>query len=141
MVFDFRSDHPEHRRGVRTAAAILIAALPAFVAAQDKKPDSPSTLEMEVTGCVKGSVLTDLSTRRWRLRGPKAMMKELKKQDRKQVRLVGTSKDPTAGFSRMRVGKSNIYIGGATNTTQREPLPDLPTIDVESFEPTGENCQ
>jgi hypothetical protein len=126
---------------MRTAAAFLIAALPALVIAQDKKPDTPSALEMEVTGCVKGSVLTDISTRRWRLRGPKPVMKELKKQDRKQVRIVGTSKDPMSGYSRMRVGKSNIYIGGTTNTTQHEPLPELPTIDVESFEPTGDTCR
>jgi len=126
---------------MRTAAAFLIAALPVIGLAQERKAEGPSTATTEITGCVRGSVLTDIGTRRWRLRGPRAVMNELKKHDRKQVRIVGTSKEAASGYGGRRVGKTNIYIGGSTNTTGRDPLPEQPTIDVQSFELTGETCR
>ena len=140
---------------MRIAIAFAVAALPAALAAQEaaQNPD-PSRLEMKLTGCVRGTTLTETNlrvagaadegpTRRWRLRAPKALMKQIKQHEGRELEIAGTTKNPdsvtTAG---KRIGKTNIYIGGDTNrTAMRDPLPELPTIDVESFEPTGEQCR
>ena len=139
---------------VRIAASIAMATLPLALAAQDTpKKEDPSKLQVEVTGCVRGSTLVETSlaaasvpdeqpSRRWRLRGPKAVMRQLKEHEGKVLKIVGTMKNPelmaTAG---RRVGKTNIFIGGDASKTQRDPLPELPTVDVEAFDPTGEKCR
>ncbi len=136
---------------MRSAAVLAVAALPFLVAAQEKTPkEDPTSLRLEVTGCVKGSLLTETSlrvsdgsregpARRWRLRGPKAVMRQLKEQSGRELQIVGTMKNaPFEGGT--RIGKTNIYIGGPTGQTG-SPLPEQPTIDVESFQPTGESCR
>lgn len=141
---------------MRIAVSLAIAALP-FVAAAQQTPTpekhDPSKMRIEVTGCVRGSTLTETNlrvggandenpARRWRLRGSKALMNQIKEHAGREIEIVGTTKSAesmmTAG---RRVGKTNIYIGGDTNRTARDPLPDLPTIDVERFQPTGEPCR
>jgi len=139
----------------RIATAIAIAALPVLAAAQQggEKQD-PDRSRVEVTGCVKGSTLTETNlrispgvdenpARRWRLRGAKELMNQLKKQAGQELQIVGTTKEPKSGLATggKRIGKSNIYVGAGPMSTARDPLPDLPTIDVESFEPTGEQCR
>jgi len=126
---------------MRILTVLAIATLPALAAAQDTKKTDPSRVKMEVFGCVKGSTLTENPSRRWRLRGPKALMNRLKEQTR-EVKVAGTTKTPQSGMAigSTRVGKANIYIGGNAARTGRDPLPDLPTIDVEAFEITGETC-
>ena len=139
---------------MRIAISLAIAALPLVATAQQPQPpekQDPSKARIEVTGCVRGSTLTETNlrvggakdenpARRWRLRGPKALMNQIKEQC--EIQIIGTTKSAesmvTAG---RRIGKTNIYVGGDPNRTARDPLPDLPTIDVESFEPTGEQCR
>ena len=144
---------------MRITIALVVAALPAVLAvalaAQEGTPKAdPSKLEMKLTGCVKGTTLTETNlriagatdespTRRWRLRAPKSLMKQIKQHEGRELEIAGTTKNPesmtTAG---KRIGKTNIYIGGDTSRApMRDPLPELPTIDVESFEPTGEQCR
>jgi hypothetical protein len=139
---------------MRIALSLVIAALPVAFAAQEgaQKPD-PSKADIRVTGCAKGSTLTETNlriagatdqtpVRRWRLRGPKALMNQIKQHEGREVEIAGTTKNAdsmaTAG---KRIGKTNIYIGGDPNRPMRDPLPELPTIEVESFEPTGERCR
>lgn len=137
------------------ARALAIAVLPVAVLAQEKAQQSdPSKLEIKLTGCVRGATLietnfrvpgaTDESPmRRWRLRAAKSLMKQIKQHEGRELEIVGTTKtaESTATGGR-RIGNSNIYIGGdASRTTLRDPLPDLPTIDMQSFEPTGEPCR
>jgi hypothetical protein len=139
---------------MRIALSLVIAALPVAFAAQERPPkQDPSKSEVRVTGCAKGSTLTETNlrvagitdqnpVRRWRLRGPKAVMNQVKQHEGREVEIVGTTKNvdsmATAG---RRIGKTNIYVGGDPNRTTRDPLPELPTIEVESFEPTGEACR
>jgi hypothetical protein len=135
--------------------SLAIAALPLIAAAQQPPPDKqdPSKARVEVTGCVRGSTLTETNlrvggandenpARRWRLRGSKALMNQIKEHASREIEIVGTTKSAesmvTAG---RRIGKTNIYIGGDASRTARDPLPDLPTIDVERFAPTGEQCR
>jgi hypothetical protein len=124
-----------------TALVVGIALAPPASAQDTKKPDASRT-QMEVIGCVKGSTLTENPSRRWRLRGPKALMNQIKEQGHREMKIAGTTKNPQSGMAvgSTRVGKANIYIGGNTSKTARDPLPDLPTIDVESFEVTGDTC-
>lgn len=145
---------------MRLAAFFAIIALPLASAAQenkdkDKGTEDPNRTRVELTGCVKGSTLTEtnlrmspavreeVSTRRWRLRGSKTLMRQLKEHTGKELEVVGTTKNPQSGMvvGSTRIGKTNIYIGGNTDRNARDPLPEIPTIDVESFEPTGETCR
>lgn len=136
-------------------AVAALAALPVVLAAQEaaQKPD-PSKLEMKLTGCVRGTTLTETNlriagatdegpTRRWRLRAPKSLIKLIKQHEGRELEIAGTTKNrDSMTAAGTRIGKTNIYIGGDTNrTAMRDPLPELPTIDVESFEPTGEQCR
>ena len=141
---------------MRIAALFAVALLPLMAAAQQPQAppkQDPSKAAVEVTGCVRGSTLTETNlrvggasdenpARRWRLRGPKALMNQIKEHAGREIEIVGTTKSAesmvTAG---RRIGKTNIYIGGDASRTARDPLPDLPTIDVERFEPTGERCR
>lgn len=126
---------------ILAAFALGVALMPALSAQEAKKTDASRT-QMEVIGCVKGSTLTENPSRRWRLRGPKPLMNQIKEQGQREMKIVGTTKNPQSGMAigGTKVGKANIYIGGNTSKTARDPLPDLPTIDVESFELTGETC-
>ena len=142
---------------MRVAALLVVAMfIVSGAAAQDQaEKDDPSRSEVRVTGCVKGSTLVEsnlrmqsagadsMPERRWRLRGPKALMNDLKKQAGKELVVVGTTKNPSSGtvVGSKRIGKTNIYIGTNADASRREPLPELPTIDVASFEPTGETCR
>jgi hypothetical protein len=139
---------------MRTALALVLMALPLVVAAQEApQKEDPSKSRVEVTGCVKGSTLTETNlrisdggaaegpARRWRLRGPKALMNRLKQHGDREVEIAGTMKSPDTMGSGRRIGRTNIFIGGDPARTARDPLPDLPTIDVESFEVTGEQCR
>ena len=127
---------------MRILTVLALATLPALAAAQDTKKADPSKVQMEVFGCVKGSTLTENPSRRWRLRGPKALMNRIKEQGHREMKIVGTTKNPQSGMTigSTRLGKANIYIGGDAARTGRDPLPELPTIDVEAFEITGETC-
>jgi hypothetical protein len=139
---------------MRIIASIVIAALPLVAVAQERtdEPNKDGRIRVEATGCVKGSTLTQTSLRiapdgdgnpprRWRLRGAKQLMKRLKAESGKELEIVGTMKDPEAVMGGTRIGRSNVYIGGSPISGVRDPLPDLPTIDVESFELTGETCR
>jgi hypothetical protein len=132
---------------------LVFAFVPALAMAQEPTvKDDPSRTRVEITGCVKGSTLTETNlriagdkddppARKWRLRGPKDVMKQLKDLKGKELEITGTSKEPDPGMTGgKRIGKSNIYIG-ATPNPNRDPLPEQPTLDVESFKPTGESCR
>jgi hypothetical protein len=140
---------------MRVALALALAALPLLAAAQQPQtPEKhdPSKERVEVTGCVKGSTLTETNlrvggghdehqARRWRLRGPKPLMNQIKQHAGREIEIVGTTKSAESMTAGRRFGKTNIYIGGDPSRTARDPLPDLPTIDIERFEPTGEQCR
>jgi predicted porin len=141
---------------MRIPTLLTIAALPVIASAQQSQAPQkhdPSKAPVEVTGCVRGSTLTETNlrvggandenpTRRWRLRGSKTLMNQIKQQAGREIQIVGTTKSfESMATAARRIGKTNIYIGGDANRTARDPLPDLPTIDVERFEPTGEQCR
>ena len=140
---------------MRTALALAALALPltAWSAQEQPKKQDPSRSEVEVTGCVRGSMLTETNlriagaadeqpTRRWRLRGPKSLMNQIKQHEGRELAIEGTTKNAeSASVAGKRIGKTNIYIGGDPQRTSREPLPDLPTIEVERFDLTGEQCR
>jgi hypothetical protein len=139
---------------MRIAAALVALLLPLAGTAQTPEKQEPGRTRVEVTGCVKGSTLLETNlrispgadespARRWRLRGAKDLMKQLKKVSGRELEITGTTKDPDSGLAMggRRLGKTNIYVGAGPMSSAREPLPDLPTIDVESFEETGEKCR
>ena len=121
----------------------MLLAFPFAASAQDPSKGDPTRLRVEVIGCVKGSTLTENPASRWRLRGAKALMRDLKKQTGKQLLVIGTAKSQRSGImiGSTRVGRTDIYIGNSPGGAAREPLPEQPTIDVESFKPTGETCR
>jgi len=140
---------------MRYLIAVLVAAVPAALGAQEKPTADSSKPRVEVMGCVKGSTLTETNlhvsgetrgenpARRWRLRGSKALMRQLKDAKDKELTIVGTTNEVKSGLviGQTKIGDARIYIGSNAGKTTPEPLPELPTIDVESFEPTGERCR
>jgi hypothetical protein len=138
-----------------TNPLLVLAVVPALMMVQGPPAkDNSGSMQMQVTGCVKGSTLTETNlrvsgaqeenpTRRWRLRGPKALMNQIKEHAGKELEIVGKTKTPDSGMvmGGKRIGKTNIYIGGNVSKTARDPVPEQPTLDVESFEPTGETCR
>jgi hypothetical protein len=138
---------------MRVVALFAIAAIPLAVSAQDTPKTDPNRTAIEVIGCVKGSVLQQVTlsetgerqphqSLRWRLRAPKALMKQIKSFAGKELEITGSTKNPPAGvpIGSSRVGRTDIYIGNPQGTGGRDPLPESPTIDVESFKVTGERC-
>jgi hypothetical protein len=141
-------------RTVLVLALLLPLPVTVWPAQDTGEKHDPSKSRVEVTGCVRGATLTetarllggteDAPARRWRIRGSKALMKQIKEHSDRVLELKGTTRNTdsmtTAG---RRIGKTNIYIGGDPHRTarDRDPLPDLPTIDVESFEPTADICR
>jgi hypothetical protein len=139
---------------MRILLAVTLATLPLAAGAQHVRAQTdPSREQVEVTGCVKGSTLTETSfmepgdgrgqnpARRWRVRGPKPLMKQIKEFAGQELRIVGTMKTVDSGLmGGRRIGKTNIFIGATPNPSARDPLPEQPTIDVTSFKPTGERC-
>ena len=140
---------------MRYLVALLLAGLPASIVAQEKPSADDPKPRVEVTGCVKNSMLIETglrgsgggtnesSTRRWRLRGPKALMKQLKAARDQELTIVGTSNEPKSGLliGQTKIGDARIYIGTNPSKTYSEPVPDLPTIDIESFKSTGDRCR
>lgn len=138
---------------MRIIASLAFVVLASPVAGQDRAPkDDPSKVRVEITGCLRGSTFTEtqrriggqdgLPERKWRVRGPKPLMKQMKDQSDRELQVTGTTRSaassPTGG---RRIGRTSIYIGGDVNRTGRDPLPDVPTIDAESFTTTGEVCE
>jgi hypothetical protein len=140
---------------MRTALVLAALACPlaAWSAPQGEEKQDQAKPSIEITGCVRGSTLTETPsrlegaepgpTRRWRLRGDKALMKRIKEQEGRELEIRGSIRDDSAASAGRRIGKTNIYIGGDPNSTARarDPLPDLPTIDVRAVEPTGDSCR
>jgi predicted porin len=139
---------------MRYVIALVAAMLPAAGVAQDKVPGDAKP-RVEVTGCVKGSTLTETNlaasggaqdenpARRWRLRGSKTLMKQLKEFNGKELTIVGTTNEAKSGLliGQTKVGKARVYVGSNVGKTTPDPLPELPTIDIESFDATGERCR
>ncbi len=151
---------------LRIVLALLIApAVAAALAAQqpssssdkpaaDRKPD-----EAVVTGCLAGTVLTSTDTgerdasasvamgERYRLTGPKDIIKQLKKLNGQVVEVTGTIKaSSTPGGYQRRVGKTTIVVGGATTHDPSRPTNPIddptvpPELKVTSFKDLDYRC-
>ena len=136
---------------MRLALLLVLAFAPAVeepATVQETEADKP---RLEVTGCVKRSILRETTlgagetsfhvARRWRVRGSKPLMRRIKDHDGQELVIVGTTKNPESNAGGRRIGRMPIYIGGTPNDNSRDPLPELPTIDVQTVEPTGNPCR
>jgi hypothetical protein len=145
---------------VRLAVVLACAAAAAPLAAQqEERPKVPKdSVEVTVTGCLKGRVLsaadvrqTDVQSgpivrqRAFRLAGKKDLMKEVKENDGQRVEIVGLIKKSALMESGMKFKGGRVAIGGGTMTAGNsgqapDPAENVLVMDVSAVQALGGTC-
>jgi len=146
------------RRGVKwcavaIGAAVSIGAVPAALG--EAGPSTPP--QLTVTACVDGGLLSGMSAAseapgrtfgpRYRLSGPKALVKEIKRDHAGHIDeftgsisgdLDGTGAGPTVDL-----GKLSVRMGGVGPNDQPNAarVPETPVFQVASFRHTEARCR
>ncbi|HET7620072.1 MAG TPA: hypothetical protein VFK20_16310 [Vicinamibacterales bacterium] len=139
---------------------LLVAALALAPQAQEGHPKVPKdSLLLVVTGCLKGRVLApaevrqpDVQTgpevhgRSFRLAAKGDVMKDIKKQDGRLVRVTGLVRKNALAEPGFKVGNNRVIIGAPspsmdpTRNPARDPIAPTIVMDVSLVEPLGEVC-
>lgn len=139
---------------------LLVAALALAPQAQEGHPKVPKdSLLLVVTGCLKGRVLApaevrqpDVQTgpevhgRSFRLAAKGDVMKDIKKQDGRLVRVTGLVRKNALAEPGFKVGNNRVIIGAPSPSTDptrnpaRDPIAPTIVMDVSLVEPLGEVC-
>ncbi|HET7219862.1 MAG TPA: hypothetical protein VFJ02_17515 [Vicinamibacterales bacterium] len=122
-----------------------------------EKPRVPKdSIELTVIGCLKGRSLTTVENRQadvesgpyigartFRLAGKRAVMDEVKRQDRHLVEIVGIVKRSDLDEQGVKVGRVTIGPGSPASGTRSIPSPadNVPVMDVESVRMRAESCR
>jgi len=132
---------------------------------QGEKPVDSSSSRVSIPGCLRGRnlVVIDPSGREgepvgtgvepgrvFRLSGPKKLLKELSKRDRSAVEVTGlvrksaldqsTQGMPINAGGSIRTGAGPPVSSDPTRTAGRDPVANVPLLDVESFRPIDAAC-
>jgi hypothetical protein len=149
------------------AMLLVIAASNASAAQQPAAPGTPKLrdLDIEVVGCVDGSILTETDqvdtsrpvlngpdrppeagrfTGRWKLAASKEMARQMREYAHREMRVVGTTKSNAhvKVVKERPIGKrARVYVGTSADRLD-EPTPvNPPTLRVASFSPTNNRCR
>ena len=137
------------------ALIITLAAFGAQEAAQER-PVPKDSVQLSVTGCLKGRILAVTSVRSedtqsgpivraksFRLTAKKDVISDIKREDRHLVDITGLVKKSALIEPGMKIGKG-ITIGGGSPTagTGMRPTPSdyVPVLDVESIRLRATSC-
>jgi hypothetical protein len=137
-------------------AALLTLALTAQAEHQDKPRVPDDSVELTVTGCLKGRAFTtvpqqeadvqrgpNVGKRTFRLAGKKDVMDEVKKLDRRLVDIVGIVKRSSLDDRGVKVGGVSIS-GGPPVQRSGSGVPtgadDVPVMDVNSIRQRAASC-
>lgn len=148
----------------RIACALLVAAVPAFAAApgaagtqeQEHKKVPSDSIEVTVTGCIKGRVIRasdvrqvdtssgpDIRQRTFRLAGSKELMKQVKDNDGHMVEVIGIIKKSALIESGMKFKGGRVVVGGGTASPGSIPDPAENTVvmDLSAVTQVGDSCR
>jgi hypothetical protein len=138
---------------MRIALVACAAALTAVTlhASQDEKKKTNKTV-IVVTGCVDGTWLRVQKSdtfggyvERYKMRGPKQLLKEMeKKYHRHLIEVTGTvtdSGDATHMGSTIAVGKKTTITTGAKDLPISPSGAGDPTLEVDSFKDLKDRCK
>jgi hypothetical protein len=134
---------------------ILVAALALAQESPQEKPKVPEdSIELTVIGCLKGRVLTTIEKRQadvesgpyvgertFRLAGKGDLMKEVEKQDRHLVEVVGIVKRSALDEKGVKVGR--VAIGGGSPVSGRgipSPAENVPVMDISAVRMRSTSC-
>ena len=137
-------------------AALLTLALAAQVEPQDKTRVPDDSVELTVTGCLKGRAFTtippqeadvqrgpNVGQRTFRLAGKKDVMDEVKKLDRRLVEIVGIVKRSSLDDKGVKVGGVSIS-GGSPVQRSGSGVPtgveNVAVMDVSSIRQRAASC-
>jgi hypothetical protein len=134
-----------------TAVTVCTAAATAIGWAQEPKPKSSGKNLITVTGCIDRSYLdvreqdtAGFSVERYRLKGPKDLLKEISaKYNRHLVEITGAVTD-TASTTHMgktvQVGKKTRITTAAKDVPQT-PSAETPTLEVATYRELQDSCK
>ena len=137
-------------------AALLTLALAAQAEPQDKPRVPDDSVELTVTGCLKGRAFTtvppaeadvqrgpNVGKRTFRLAGKKDVMDEVKKLDRRLVEVIGIVKRSALDDKGVRIGGVSIS-GGPPVARSGSAIPtgvdNVPVMDVTSVRQRAASC-
>ena len=137
-------------------AALLTLALAAQAEPQDKTRVPDDSVELTVTGCLKGRAFTtippqepdvqrgpNVGQRTFRLAGKKDVMDEVKKLDRRLVEIVGIVKRSSLDDKGVKVGGVSIS-GGSPVQRSGSGVPtgveNVAVMDVSSIRQRAASC-
>ena len=137
-------------------AALLTLALAAQAEPQDKTRVPDDSVELTVTGCLKGRAVTtippqeadvqrgpNVGQRTFRLAGKKDVMDEVKKLDRRLVEIVGIVKRSSLDDKGVKVGGVSIS-GGSPVQLSGSGVPtgveNVAVMDVSSIRQRAASC-
>ena len=125
---------------------------------EQERPKVPKdSVELFVTGCLKGRVLAisevrqtdttsgpDIRARSFRLSGKKPVMEDVKREDGHMVDVVGLIRKNDLREPGVKVGNTRIMVGGGSRTSGAPAVPDpadnVPVMDVTSVRARGTSC-
>jgi hypothetical protein len=148
---------------------VMLMLLVGFGPAQDTKPAQENKQEQErpkvpkdsvelfVTGCLKGRVLAvsevrqtdttsgpDIRARSFRLSGKKPVMEDVKREDGKMVDVVGLIRKNDLREPGVKVGNTRVTVSGGSRpggpTTIPDPADNVVVMDVSSVRSRGTSC-
>lgn len=147
---------------MRLLIAFLFLLTSTVVSAQapEEKPVPSDSVRVTALGCLKGRVFKatspshteeeadvvsgpDITGRSFRLSGPRAVMDDVKKNDKKMVSVVGVIRKSALMEQGARVGNTRIVIGSPRSMEPggRPPIPGAAVMDVSSVQFVAETCR
>lgn len=140
-------------------AALIAIGSTAPPQAQETPAVPKDSLALVVTGCLKGRVLApsdvrqpdvqtgpDVRGRSFRLAAKRDVMKDIKKEDGRVVKVTGLVRKSALAEPGFKVGRSRIVIGAPPASTDptanpaRDPIARTIVMDVTAVEPLGPSC-
>ena len=142
---------------MKTLVLALVLGTAAYQETPQERPKVPDdSVELVVSGCLKGRVLAVSDTREtdvqsgpivrgksFRLAGKSDLMKEVKKEDGHFVEVTGIVKRSALDSKGMTIGK-RVAVGGgspvAGNKTIPDPVADVAVMDISALRHRSTSC-
>ena len=138
------------------ALALLVAAASYQEAPQERPKVPDDSVELVVSGCLKGRVLAVSDTREtdtqsgpivraksFRLAGKGDLMKEVKKEDGHFVEVAGIVKRSALDDKGIKIGK-RVAVGGgspvASTKSMPDPVADVAVMDISALRQRSSSC-
>ena len=132
-------------------AAVVFAAIPVVAARQEPKKSARDDKTIVVTGCVEGGYLRvhesdpmGSYTERYRLHGPKQLMRELQREHNNHVLEITGRVTDGPGSEHVghvtKIGKKTTIYTGAKEIPDTPSANEMPTLDIKSYTEQQGTC-